>query len=374
MADTVNERLHDVAINHAIDLQHYSNGVLRRVMATLNRADAALFQELLKALDRLPAESFTVQRLETLLYSVRSLNKAAFDAVAKELTDDMRDLVHYEGEFQYKAFDATLPDVVVAQIGIAPVATEQVYAAALARPFQGVLLRGVPDDLEATRAKRIRETIAQGYVSNKSTDQIVRDLRGTRSLQYEDGVFARSRREVESVTRTAVGHFAAFTRDRFMQQNAPLVKALQWVSVLDNRTSQMCRIRDGLEYTRDAHKPIGHSIPWLAGPGNLHWCCRSTSTPVVKSWRELGIPVDDFTPTTRASMDGQVPAETTYGDWLRKQSAARQDEILGPTRGQLFRAGGLDLNGFYNNQGRFLTLDELRQRDAAAFRKAGVDA
>jgi hypothetical protein len=371
---TVNEQLHDRAIGHAVDLQAYSNHALRRIISRLNKADAAIFEELLKALDRLAPDTFTVDRLESLLFSVRVLNRDAFEAIGRELTAELQDLVHYEAEFQYKSFDAAIPPEIVAQVGIAPVVPEQVYAAAMARPFQGVLLRGVLSDLETTRAKRIRETIANGFVSNRTTDQIVRDLRGTRALKYEDGVFNRSRREVEAVVRTAVGHTAAFTRDRFEEANVALIKAVSWVSTLDSRTTQMCRIRDGLQYTRDTHKPIGHNIPWLAGPSRLHWCCRSISAPVAKSMRELGLPIEDFTPSTRASMDGQVPASLTYAQWLEKQPAARQDEILGPTRGKLLRQGGLELTAFSNNQGQMLTLQQLRERNAAAFRKAGVEA
>jgi hypothetical protein len=72
-------------------------------------------------------------------------------------------------------------------------------------------------------------------------------------------------------------------------------------------------------------------------------------------------------------MDGEIPADMSYGDWLAKQSAARQDEILGPTRGALFRRGGLKLDQFANAKGRWLTLEELRQRDAKAFANAGLD-
>jgi hypothetical protein len=93
---------------------------------------------------------------------------------------------------------------------------------------------------------------------------------------------------------------------------------------------------------------------------------------VVKSWRELGIDMDEMSPGTRASMDGQVPADMSYGAWLKKQSAARQDDILGPSRGALLRKGGLEMERFYNDKGRYLSLDELRERDAAAFKRAGL--
>lgn len=174
--------------------------------------------------------------------------------------------------------------------------------------------------------------------------------------------------------RTAVSHTAGFTRDRFMEGNSDLIKAQVWTATLDSRTSEVCRPRDGKQYQPvSPYKPIGHSLPWLGGPGRAHWNCRSTAVPVVKSWRELtGVDGLEFSHSERASMDGAVPADLTYGQWLKRQSAARQDQILGPTRGALLRRGGLEVDKFYSDKGVYLTLDQLRERDAAAFKKAGV--
>ncbi|MFD1690664.1 hypothetical protein ACFSHR_26830 [Azotobacter chroococcum] len=142
-----------------------------------------------------------------------------------------------------------------------------------------------------------------------------------------------------AVVQTAIGHTASVAREQFVETNQDIIKAERWVSTLDNKTSEPCRIRDRLQYAVGTHKPVGHKIPWLAGPGRIHWNCRATSTPVTKSWRELGIPIDEMSPGERASMDGQLPAETTYSQWLQRQSAARQDQVLGPERGRLLREG-----------------------------------
>jgi len=143
--------------------------------------------------------------------------------------------------------------------------------------------------------------------------------------------------------------------------------------IADGFVVHNCRIRDGKQYTQGDHKPIGHKLPWLSGPGKAHWGCRSTSSPVVKSWKELtGVDVAEFTPSQRASMDGAVPEDTTYADWIKKQSASRQDEILGPARGKLLREGGLSLDRFANDRGRWLTLSELEERNASAFKRAGL--
>lgn len=128
--------------------------------------------------------------------------------------------------------------------------------------------------------------------------------------------------------------------------------------------SSICRIRDGKRYSADKHKPIGHKLSWMGGPGAAHWNCRSTAIMLLKGQDELF--------GTRASADGQVDANLSYGEWLRRQSAETQDEVLGPTRGRLLREGKLTMDAFYNDKGRYLTLDELRARNAAAFARAGL--
>ncbi len=76
--------------------------------------------------------------------------------------------------------------------------------------------------------------------------------------------------------------------------------------------------------------------------------------------------------STRASLDGQIPADKSYADWIKQQSAARQDEVLGATRGKLLREGGLKMEDLYSQKGQYLTLEELRKKEASAFKKAGL--
>lgn len=369
---TANEQLADEAVRHAIYYDRYGNGVVRRLISMLNKVDADLFAQLTVALERLPAESFTVERLESLLTSVRMLNKQAYDAIAQELTGELRGLVAYESGYQAQLFASAMPAQIVAQVHIATASIDQVYSAAMARPFQGRLLSEWSQSIEANRMARIRDAVRMGYVEGETTSQIVQRIRGTRAKGYSDGIIEIDRRNAESIVRTAISHTAGFTRDRFYSDNGSLIKAVGWTATLDSSTSPTCRIRDGKRYTNDTHKPIGHSLPWLGGPGRAHWRCRSTSVPVLKSYRELGLDIDDFTPSTRASMDGQVPADMTYADWIKKQSASRQDDILGPTRGKLVRDGGLTIDRFSSDKGKWLSLEELRTRDAEAFKRAGL--
>jgi SPP1 gp7 family putative phage head morphogenesis protein len=358
---TVNETLLDSSIQHSIDSIRYSNGVVRRMLALLNRVDPDLNAKLTAALERLPPESFTVERLDALLASVMSLNKEVYNALQTAMEGELKELVSYEAEYQKKLFETVIP----VKLSIAPVNVEAVYAAALSRPFSiskdgavpmGEYLKG----LEADRADKIRDAIRLGYVEGETIDQITRRIRGTRTNNYADGLLEAPRRYVEGMVRTSINHVSNFTRQRFYEANDDVVKGVMWVSTLDGHTSQICRIRDLKVF------------PVNSGPRPpAHINCRSSTTPVLKSWRELGIDIEDEAPSSRAAMSGQVPEGMNYQQWLQKQSAAVQDDVLGESRGKLFR-NGMKIDRFSDNKGKLYTLDQLRQKNKELFSKSGV--
>lgn len=357
---SANDELFDAAIGHQVDLAAYSNSVVRRMIALLNRTDARLAAELDRVLQQVDAATFNMERLQALLSSVRALLSAAYADAGGELATELQRFT--EVELQW--LSQTMREVLPVQVSWATVSAEAVYSAALSRPFQGTLLRdALANEGEAT-ARRVRQAIAQGFVEGRTNQQIIRDVIGTRAKGYSDGLLERSRRDVEAIVRTAVMHHAGFAQDRAMEANEDIIKAVRWSAALDTRTSETCRPRDGKLYHPVTHKPIGHSFPWLGGPGRAHWRCRSASVPVLKSWREIGLDIDGEpnASSTRASMDGQIPAETSYGEWLQRQSAARQDEVLGPERAKLLREGRLTLEQMYDQKGRYLTLEALRAK------------
>ncbi len=58
-----------------------------------------------------------------------------------------------------------------------------------------------------------------------------------------------------------------------------------------------------------------------------------------------------------------MPKDVSYGDWLRKQPKAVQQEVLGVKKAKLFNEGGLSIDKFQDSTGKTYTLDELRQRE-----------
>lgn len=116
--------------------------------------------------------------------------------------------------------------------------------------------------------------------------------------------------------------------------------------------SPICRGRDGM------FMPIDKAVypPY-------HFNCRSS----------FEIVYDGYTaPKQRASEHGVVENQTYY-EWLKNQPAQYQDEVLGKTRGKLFRDGGLSLQRFKELQldKNFtpLTLDEMKALEPTAFKR-----
>lgn len=369
---TINEQMQSASIGHAVDLQHLSNAEVRKIIRLLNAVDAELRTKLLEAIDRLGPDSYTARRLNTVLASVYELNSSVYASIGEVMAESVVDIGRYEVEYQGALFTRVIPGQVLVQVQLNTVNLEQVREIALSRPFQGRLLKEWMGDLEESRAARIRDAIRIGMVEGQTTDQIVRGIMGTRAQAYADGIIERSRRDVETMVRTAISHTAQGVRESYYKANDDIVAEVRWLSTLDNKTSAPCRLRDRLVYTNDTrHAPVGHKVPWLSGPGKLHFNCRSTSTPIIASYEALRLS-KGLSEGTRASMDGQVPQSMNYGEWIKSQSEGRQDQVLGPVRGKLLRDGGLDLDDFYNDKGIFLTLDQLRERDAASFAKAGL--
>lgn len=360
----VNNRLRDEAIAHSLFVSRYGTGAAKRMVKILNDSDAELSARLLVALEELPRESFTVTRLESLLDSVRQVNQTAVQGAFGTLSDELLAFASHEAGYQHDLFSELLPEAVLRHYPLAAVTPDMAYAAAMSRPFQGRLLKEWAESLEADRLTRVMNAVRSGYMAGDTTEQIARKVRGSAAANRQDGALQMSRANAMSIAKTAVSHVAAVARDSFAQANSDILECKQWLSTLDNRTTPTCIIRDRKKYTLD-DKPLGHKIPYLQGPGRIHFCCRSTETLVTKSWRELGIDSDEMSPGTRASMDGQVPEDTTYLEWLARQSPERQDQVLGTERGRMYRAGELRLGEMFTDKGEWLTLAQLKALSAS---------
>ena len=344
---SVNLQLHDLDVRHQIGLARFSAATARKIVALLDRSEEDIVKQIQAAgWDDVARASAKVARLEKLLTGIRVAQTEAYTAAGKTLRADLVGLGSYEVEYQASAVAkvAGSIDLPVAISQLKKPTAEMLKAAVDSRPFQGRLLKEWGKDLDAAAFRRVRDAVRIGYVEGESVSQIVTRIRGTKAAQFKDGITEISRRDAEGLVRTAVTHTANASKDAFFKANASVFRGQRWNAVLDGRTTAVCRGRDGQVYPLDS----GPRPP-------AHWRCRSTMTAVLKG-------------------EPDAPTGETYGDWLARQDKDLQDDVLGVTKAKLWRSGGVTLDRFVDRKGAEYTLDELRQREAAAFQKVGLAA
>ena len=352
---TVNETLRSDVVRHQIYIQRYTSGVVKDVLKLLSSVDSDIVAQIIAAQES-SASPLTLQRLDTMLIGVRTVSNDIYEQAHTLVKDEMKKLAAHESAREATMLNAAGAGQVAP--AVIPDAT-LLYAAVTAKPFQGRFLSEWVADLKEGTIRRLRDAVRMGVVEGQTIDQMVTRVRGHRTLGYKDGILSISRRSAEAMVRTAVSHTVATAREETYKANTDLIKGIQWVSTLDARTSAICQSLDGQVFPVDE----GPRPP-------AHINCRSTTVPVLKSWKELGIDLEDVPPSTRASMNGQVAATETYQTWLEKQPASFQDDVLGPTRGKLFREGGLTLDRFVDeNTGHKFTIEDLRRKNQESFAK-----
>lgn len=349
---SVNEELQERAIRHALALNAYGRGLSDKIVRLLNSADADLVEKLAARLVAIKDRGFdtgpaTTKRLKALLDEIRAINAALYTDVEAALTDELVEFSAAEAGFQKAAIDPAIG----VELGTGLPSATRLKAIVTETPIQGRLLSTWVRDMDAGRVGRIEQAIRLGMVEGETTDQIVGRIRGTKAARYADGVLDISRRSAQAMVRTAVSHVSNVAAQETWKANAHVMKGWQFLATLDGRTTITCAGLSGSIH------PIGEGpIP------PRHIRCRSVSVPVTKSFKELGAVGKELPEGTRASMDGQVAADTTFSDFLKKKGDAFQNDVLGPTRAQLWRDGKLKLEDFIKSDGTVLTLAQLKAK------------
>ncbi len=346
LPQSVNELIADRAIRHTLFMERYKTSVVNEIIGMLNKTvEPALIAKLEKSLRKITRMS---PNLIKLFRENGELMRAEFRVMESKLYEHMRDFANAESQWQIATLKSATP---IAFDFVAP-SPKLLKTLITNAPMQGVLVKDWFGNLARETAFKVNQQIQLGIVEGEGIEKIVRRIKGTRAARYSDGILNISRHHLRAVVRSSVSHVAHTTRDEVYKENQDIIKGVQVILTLDTRTCLACvKIANGGKIY-----PVD-SAPHLP----LHWSCRCTTAPVLKSWKELGIKLKEAPEGTRASMNGQVPEDMTYPAWLRKQPIEIQNEALGESRAKLFRSGRLKLNEFVDRNNRPLKLSELQK-------------
>lgn len=323
---SVNDWLMDQSIRHAVDLQRFSNGVVQRIIAKLNASDVRLYAELVQALEGMQGTAYSIERLESLLGSVRATNAAAYEVIGRELTEELRRFTEYEASYQAQALRAAVP----VQVSVAAISPVQAFTAAYAQPFRVSKDGAVPmaqylAALTDARAKQVRDAVSLGWLEGETTDSIVRRIRGTKARNFEDGMMEGSRRHLEGIVRTATNHMANVTQQKTLEANQDIVKGWAFHATMDGRTSITCASLNGKVF------PVGKGpIPPLhinCLPGDSRVLSRCGISGASKRWFDGELIVINTATGRKLSCTPNHPVLTGRG-WVAAQSIDLADEVI----------------------------------------------
>lgn len=395
MAKTVNEELRDALLRRQTYLLRYSGNVRDRMLAVLARTEGDIAEKIRAKLVGNAGLTTQVElrRLQSLIEQIRRIREPAWKEANGILRDEMVRLSMAEAVSIQSTVTLLLPVVITTSMPSARL----LRSIALSRPFQGAVLGEWAAGMQAADLRVMHNAIQLGMTAGEDMRTIARRVVGTASAKGADGVLEMTRRQVQSVVRTAVQHVTNHSRTTWFLENSDVVAQEYFVATLDSRTTPVCRANDGKTF------PMGKGpIP------PLHFNCRSLRVAALDQERLGQRPAKPYTENQLAreyakknklgdvrsrdnlphgqkgkfdtwrrarvrELIGRVPAETTYQEWIRGQSQSFQNDTLGVTRAKLFRDGGLTLDKFVDVNGKEITLEQLAKKEREAFIAAGLD-
>lgn len=334
---TVNDELKDRAIRHAIYLEGLKTSEVNKIVRFLDRE---MIPDILDQTRRRLSKGLGTRRLNDLLASVDSTIRVGARKVSGQLKEDLKGLALSEAQWQAKV----LTEVVPIEASFVTPSGPLLRSIVTSKPFEGQILSQSVNTWGKAAIRDTHKQIRLGMAQGESIDKIVRRVRGAAK---------QTRRNAAAVVRTAVNHISAEARNTTFAENEDIIKGVQFVATLDDRTTLICMSLDGKVF------PINE------GPRPpMHYQCRSTVTPVVKGLEEMGFSrkeIREFPASTRASMNGQVSDKLSYPDWLKQQPKGFQDSVLGPRRADLFRSGKVTIDKMVSPNFQVRDLAELRR-------------
>jgi len=388
-----NEVLADAYLRHQLGLFRLSSGIRRRAIELLNQSEQDLKERIAIALSDLgdAPPSQQLLRLTALEQALRASRAASVEEAVNIITTDMRQLAVLEAGFTVSA----VQEAALVQLDMVVPNANVLRALVETSPVEGRVMSGwaskvAGDDLDAIMAQ-IRIGITQGDTLQQLTQRVV-------GVRGRGGVTRRARNALATLARTASTHFATQARRLTYEENRDVIIAEVYTATFDSRTTKICFDEDGNEY------PVGE------GPHPpLHPNCRSIRLARVTD-RLIGVRpfkasverellgefaeqnqlsgrfrtradlprgfkgrYDAFARRRGRELTGRVPADMKGEDFLRRQSRAFQEEILGKTGARLFRDGNMPLGNFVDAIQGELTLGELASRYGEWFRRAGLN-
>ncbi len=340
---TANEKLQEAFIRRAITIERYKSSVVNDIIRFMN---TELEPDLLSRIERKLDGTLTKTRLKETEAVVNEIVGTYTGEIRHKMADEMADYAVSEADWLKSSLARALP----IELTINTPSVELLSKILDKGLINGRYFADYMKEFEFSTKQSVLQQIRLGVSEGQSVDAIVRRIKGSKASNYSDGILARPRHSIQTLVRTTVAGVMSDTRMEMYEANQDVISQWQFKATLDLRTSVQCVSLDGEVFN------IGEGpVP------PLHYNCRSSHIPVLKSWKELGFDMKELPAGTRASMDGQVPATMNFEEWIEKKSEAEQNEVLGKGKAELWRSGKIQIKDLVDQKYQPLTLKQVNK-------------
>jgi SPP1 gp7 family putative phage head morphogenesis protein len=330
----------DSLVSRELNLNRFDADLRKRIIELLSEME----QDIIGRLDGKNISNWRKDRLNNQLKVIKETIADYYKQTSQITSQDYKDLAQSEANYVKDEIN---------RITTVDLFSSMPTANQLAKLADETMIQGAPNkDWWARQSAdmyfRFSSAIRMGYGSGEPIGAIVERIRSQMAI---------GKRNAEALVRTAVHTVSSGARELMYEENKSVIKGKLYVAVLDNRTSISCIAYDGSFYDMD-NRPLGKTtLPYRDLPA--HWNCRSMYIPVLKSAKELGLNIPDMPKSTRSSMDGQVPEDTTFKTFLEGKSKEFQNEVLGKGKAELWREGKITLVQLIDQTGNPIPLRDL---------------
>lgn len=337
---TVNGRLLEAILRHRHYILRVENGVIRDLLGPLMDAQKDILGTLAELAAREDALSdFQRLRRSRLLELNRRIEAAIGFTMQETLSrahSNLQKVARREIEIQNRLLRREIPDGITLDL-IGPEAAR--VEMLISQPLGGKRWARRMQENYRGLTREMKRSLSTSVLLGEGMDEAAARLRGKVTKLGINRSVLIARSEIQRVANAAA--------TETYRSNADVIKGMQVVETLDDRTCLICAVKDGQVLELGS----GDVPPYHAG-------CRGFTAPVVRSLQEMGLSELDFPPSTRASMDGQVAADLSYTDWFRRQPEDFQRDYLGPERFRRYAAGDLEIKDMVRDL-KVLAIDEL---------------
>ena len=359
---TLNERVDEVLSQHDLDLIRYANGHTKDVITQINNLQAEIIN-LIKT-----AEPKSRATLEALLVQVNSAIDRSYSAIAIKSVAEFKELATVESKAVTKITERVFRAPIAPKIINENVVLKIVDDGLAPNTSDGMTIRNRWNKQRDGLKLNTRDGLNYAIQNNQGLDDMLRIIRGNKSLNFKDWVIWKNKKAADTLVRTATDTVVNASRLATYERNNDTVKGIQVNAILDSRTTILCRTRNGWAWRLPSYRPFRGTPEKFMGPPPWHFNCRSTLSPIFGSLEDLQGVLDPalnkeiLRLNKRLPIDGKPAPTPSFSKMLKSMSKAEQESVLGKGRLELYDKGKITLSDLVNQQGRTLTLAELKER------------